>query len=191
MILAPLFTASLHTWVPFGSPFRLSTEPAGAVLGPFPVVALIVVTAWTDPGTDRAHPCNAHTRATALRMDTRTFRNPPRRVLPRPRTRHQFQSRKRCRDDPVARTLPRRAERSHARSPFDRQAHQQVLARPLTTRGYPHVLVDMSPLRGGNRVDTKWKTSKKCELILLQSAILRPFDEMRCHVRNRNQQWFD
>lgn len=46
VLIAPVFTASLHTALPFGSPFRLSTDPAGAVLGPRPVFALLVVVLW-------------------------------------------------------------------------------------------------------------------------------------------------
>ncbi|MEX2108973.1 MAG: M56 family metallopeptidase [Gemmatimonadaceae bacterium] len=45
-LLAPLFTASLHTALPFGSPLRMGTEPAGAVLGPRPVLSLIIVACW-------------------------------------------------------------------------------------------------------------------------------------------------
>lgn len=45
-IIGPLFTASLHTAVPFGSPFRFSTEPAGAILGPRPGLALMMVAVW-------------------------------------------------------------------------------------------------------------------------------------------------
>ena len=45
-IVGPLFTASVHTALPFGSPFRLSAEPAGAVLGPRPDLALLVAAAW-------------------------------------------------------------------------------------------------------------------------------------------------
>lgn len=45
-IFGPLFTASLHTAVPFGSPFRMSAEPAGAVLGSRPVLSLVVVACW-------------------------------------------------------------------------------------------------------------------------------------------------
>jgi beta-lactamase regulating signal transducer with metallopeptidase domain len=45
-IVGPLFTASVHTALPFGSPFRLSAEPAGAVLGPRPMLALLITVAW-------------------------------------------------------------------------------------------------------------------------------------------------
>jgi Zn-dependent protease with chaperone function len=45
-MLGPLFTASVHTALPFGSPFRLSVEPAGAVLGPRPGLSLLIVAAW-------------------------------------------------------------------------------------------------------------------------------------------------
>lgn len=45
-IIGPLFTASVHTALPFGSPFRLSAEPAGAVLGPRPMLALLIAVVW-------------------------------------------------------------------------------------------------------------------------------------------------
>ncbi|HUF50577.1 MAG TPA: M56 family metallopeptidase [Longimicrobiales bacterium] len=45
-LLAPLFTASLHTALPFGSSLRMSAATAGAVLGPRPVLALLVVVLW-------------------------------------------------------------------------------------------------------------------------------------------------
>jgi Zn-dependent protease with chaperone function len=45
-LFGPLFTASLHTALPFGSPFRLSAEPASAVLGPRPALSLLVIACW-------------------------------------------------------------------------------------------------------------------------------------------------
>ncbi|MEX0893454.1 MAG: M56 family metallopeptidase [Gemmatimonadota bacterium] len=45
-IFGPVLTASIHTSLPFGSPFRMSAAPAGAVLGPRPLLALLVVAAW-------------------------------------------------------------------------------------------------------------------------------------------------
>jgi Zn-dependent protease with chaperone function len=45
-IIGPLFTASVHTALPFGSPFRVSAEPAGVVLGPRPVLSLLIVAVW-------------------------------------------------------------------------------------------------------------------------------------------------
>ena len=45
-IVGPLLTASVHTVMPFGSPFRLSAEPAGTVLGPRPVLALLIAVVW-------------------------------------------------------------------------------------------------------------------------------------------------
>jgi Zn-dependent protease with chaperone function len=45
-IIGPLFTASLHTALPFGSPFRLSSEPAGVVLGPRPALSLLIIVCW-------------------------------------------------------------------------------------------------------------------------------------------------
>ena len=45
-IIGPLFTASLHTALPFGSPLRLSGEPVGVVLGPRPALSLIIVACW-------------------------------------------------------------------------------------------------------------------------------------------------
>lgn len=45
-ILGPLLTASVHTMVPFGSPFRVSAEPAGAVLGPRPLLSLLIIGFW-------------------------------------------------------------------------------------------------------------------------------------------------
>jgi beta-lactamase regulating signal transducer with metallopeptidase domain len=45
-IVGPLLTASVHTVLPFGSPFRLSAEPAGTVLGPRPVLALVIAVVW-------------------------------------------------------------------------------------------------------------------------------------------------
>jgi beta-lactamase regulating signal transducer with metallopeptidase domain len=45
-IVGPLFTASVHTAIPFGSPFRVNAEPAGTVLGPRPVLALLIAVFW-------------------------------------------------------------------------------------------------------------------------------------------------
>jgi beta-lactamase regulating signal transducer with metallopeptidase domain len=45
-VVGPLLTASVHTVMPFGSPLRLSAEPAGTVLGPRPVLALLIAVVW-------------------------------------------------------------------------------------------------------------------------------------------------
>jgi hypothetical protein len=45
-LIAPLFTASLHTALPFGSPFRMSVEPASDVLGARPSLAVVIIGVW-------------------------------------------------------------------------------------------------------------------------------------------------
>jgi Zn-dependent protease with chaperone function len=45
-LVGPLLTAGTHIAIPFGSPLRISGEAAGALLGPRPLLALLVVAAW-------------------------------------------------------------------------------------------------------------------------------------------------